>query len=236
MRAIRYVLGLVGFTVWYGGRVILAALVGVRQQHGGLFDAAEQGWARSLLRWHGIEALLVNPVHLDRSRPAVYISNHASFIDIWALLDRLPGSIRFVAKREFFRIPVIGLAMKAMGHVFIDRANRTSAFSSYDRAAEAIRSGTSVVVFAEGTRSRTGRLLPFKKGPFVLAVAAQVPIVPVFCANTFELLPKGSWSPRSGKVEVRVGEPIETTGLSYDARETLAAEARRRMLALGARE
>jgi 1-acyl-sn-glycerol-3-phosphate acyltransferase len=223
-------------TVWFGGGVIFAALFGVRKKHGGVFDRWTQAWARSLCRVNRIRVEVDHGERIPRDRPAVYISNHASFLDILALLDVLPGSIRFVAKKEFFLIPVIGLAMKAMGHVFIDRANRGSAFSSYDAAARAIREGTSAVVFAEGTRSRTGRLLPFKKGPFVLAVAAQVPVVPVYCAHTFELLPKGSFSPRPGTVTVRVGEPIETTGLSYEARDELAAEARRRMVALGAVE
>ena len=236
MRTIRYLLGIAVITAWYGGKVIIAALFGLRQRHGGLFDRAGQEWARALLRLNGIKVQLEHPERVDPSRPAVYISNHASFIDIWALFDVLPGTIRFVAKKEFFRIPIIGLAMKAMGHVFIDRANRSSAFSSYDGAAGAIRTGTSAVVFAEGTRSETGKLLPFKKGPFVLAVAAQVPIVPVFCANTFDLLPKGSFAPRPGTVSVRVGEPIPTTGLSYEAREELARVARERMLSLGAVE
>src|SRR5262249_35248511 len=181
-----------------------AALFGLRQKHGGLFDDSQQRWARALLRWHRIEVVVVHGERIDPAQPAVYISNHASFIDIWALLTTLPGTIRFVAKKEFFRLPVIGLAMKAMGHVFIDRANRSSAVSSYDSAAESIRTGTSVVVFAEGTRSRTGKLQSFKKGPFVLAVAAEVPVIPVYCANTFVLLPKSSWSPKPGKVEVRI--------------------------------
>jgi 1-acyl-sn-glycerol-3-phosphate acyltransferase len=236
MRAIRYVLGLTLFTVWYGGKVIVAALFGLRRKHGGLFDDSQQRWARALLRWHGIAVVVVDGERINRAAPAVYISNHASFIDIWALLATLPGSIRFVAKKEFFRLPIIGLAMKAMGHVFIDRANRSSAFSSYDAAAEAIRSGTSVVVFAEGTRSRTGKLLPFKKGPFVLAVAAEVPIIPVCCAHTFDLLPKGSWSPKRGTVEVRIGEPIPTKGLSYEARDELASSSRAQVLSLGAKE
>jgi 1-acyl-sn-glycerol-3-phosphate acyltransferase len=235
MRAIRYLLGIGIFTVWYGGKAILGALFGVRQKHGGLFDSCGKDWARALLRLNGIRVTTDHPARIPAT-PAVYISNHASFIDIWALLDALPGTIRFVAKKEFFRLPIIGLAMKAMGHVFIDRANRSSAFSSYDSATGAIRSGTSVVVFAEGTRSRTGRLLPFKKGPFVLGIAAQVPIVPVFCANTFALLPKGSLSPRPGTVTVRIGEPISTEARSYEERDELAGLARERMVGLGAVE
>src|SRR5688572_25261643 len=109
MRTIRYLLGLAVITVWYGGKVITAALFGLRQRHGGLFDRSGLEWARALLRLNGIKVQLEHPERVDPSQPAVYISNHASFIDIWALFAVLPGTIRFVAKKEFFRIPVIGL-------------------------------------------------------------------------------------------------------------------------------
>jgi 1-acyl-sn-glycerol-3-phosphate acyltransferase len=145
----------------------------------------------------------------------------------------LPG-IRFVFKKELSAVPFLGQAINAMGHISIDRGNRGSAFASYDRAAEAVRAGTSAAVFVEGTRSRDGKLLPFKKGPFVLAIAAQVPVVPVVCLDTFERLPKGSVSPRPGTVRLRIGEPIATIGLDYPARDELADRARAAMLALGA--
>src|SRR5438309_1622564 len=101
--------------------------------------------------------------------------------DIWALFATLPGSVRFVAKRELFRIPLLGGAMRAVGHIPIDRAARKRAFEAYDEAARTIQRGTSsIIVFPEGTRSRTGELLPFKNAPFGLAIAADVPIVPVY--------------------------------------------------------
>ena len=236
MRTLRYLLVLLVATVWYGTRVIVLALVGVRHQPGGsVYDELQRGWARALLRATGITVELVGAERLPPG-PVVYISNHASFVDIWALLAVLPGSPRFVAKKELQRFPVLGGAMRALGHITIDRSNRVSAFAAYDQAAEAIRAGVSAVVFAEGTRSRTGKLLPFKKGPFVLAVAAQVPVVPVFCANTFERMKKGSITPSSGTVEVRVAPAIPTAGLTYDLREELSHQARDAVLALGAVE
>jgi 1-acyl-sn-glycerol-3-phosphate acyltransferase len=111
--------------------------------------------------------------------------------------------------------------MKATGHIFIDRYNRHKAFEAYEEAAEAVRRGMSAVVFAEGTRSRTGQLLPFKKGPFVFAIAAQVPIVPVYCAGTFDILPKGSIRMRRKPVTLLFGDPMDTEGLDYEAREGL---------------
>src|SRR5438876_10598132 len=96
--------------------------------------------------------------------------------DIWALAVTLPGSVRFVAKEELTRVPLLGPGMLAAGHISIDRGRKKQAFEAYARAAQTIRSGFSAVVFLEGTRSRSGELLPFKNAPFGLAIAAQVPL------------------------------------------------------------
>jgi 1-acyl-sn-glycerol-3-phosphate acyltransferase len=156
--------------------------------------------------------------------------------DIWALAAALPGSIRFVAKEELARIPLLGPAMVAAGHVTIDRSNRARAMEAYAHAARTIRAlGVSTVVFPEGTRSRTGELLPFKNAPFGLAIAAQVPLVPVYVHATFRILPKGAWRLRPQPIRLLVGEPIPTTGLTLDDRDALRERARTAMVALRAR-
>jgi 1-acyl-sn-glycerol-3-phosphate acyltransferase len=130
----------------------------------------------------------------------------------------------------------MGMAMRAARHIPIRRQVKSAAFAAYDEAANYIREGMSAVVFAEGTRSRDGRLQPFKKGPFVLAIAASVPVVPVLCAGTYELMPKGSWSPKPGTVTLRIGEAISTQGMTYDERGKLADETRAALLQMGAKE
>jgi 1-acyl-sn-glycerol-3-phosphate acyltransferase len=163
----------------------------------------------------------------------MYASNHSSMFDIWTLLATLPGSVRMVAKQELFKIPLLGGAMRAAGHIPIDRAARKKAFEAYDKAAKTIREGiSSILVFPEGTRSRTGELLPFKNAPFGLAIAAQVPIVPVYVHHTFEILPKGAWRLRSRPIRLLVGEPIPTAGLQPGDRERLRDEVRAAMVAL----
>jgi len=103
----------------------------------------------------------------------VYASNHQSWFDIFALATTVPGQMRFVSKMELSKIPVLGRAMRSAGHIFLNRQVRGQAFGGLRRGSSAIRNGLSAVVFPEGTRSRTGLLQPFKKGPFVLAIAAQ---------------------------------------------------------------
>jgi 1-acyl-sn-glycerol-3-phosphate acyltransferase len=236
IRTVRYVAALLWFSTRHAGRVVIAAVLGVRQRPDGVYDRAARGWARGILRWSGIRVTIEGRERLDPAVPVVYIANHTSFIDILAILAELPGTIRFVYKKGMSWIPLLGTAMRAARHIPIDRRNRSAAFAAYDEAAEFIRQGASAVVFAEGTRSRNGRLKPFKKGPFVLAIAAQVAVVPVLCGNTFELLPKGSWTPKPGTATLRIGEAIPTAGLGYDAREQLAERTRVAIVAMGAKE
>jgi 1-acyl-sn-glycerol-3-phosphate acyltransferase len=138
------------------------------------------------------------------------------------LFAKLPGSVRFVAKRELARIPFFGTAMVRSGNVVIDRANPRAAQEAYQRAADRmIAQGVSAIVFPEGTRSRTGDLLPFKAMPFGLAIAAGVPVVPVYVHNTFQIMPKGAWRLRRMPVRVRIGDPIPTTGRTLDDRDAV---------------
>lgn len=236
IRAVRFLWSVTVLTVWYGGRVFANAWRGVRHQPGGVYDEICRTWGVKMMRWNRVEAIVEGLDRLPAGEPCVYVANHFSFIDIWVLLEHLPGSIRFVYKKELGAIPLFGPAIKASGHIAIDRKNRASAFSAYDAAALEVRGGTSAMVFAEGTRSRHGRLLPFKKGPFVLAIAAGVPVVPVAILGSYEAMPKRSIAPKRGPVTVRIGSPIPTQGLGYADRDRLAAECRAAMLAMGVRE
>src|SRR5207245_2771509 len=144
---------------------IIAGLFRVKNRRGGIYDWANIDWARDILRAAGTPVAAEGLEHIPPSQPLMYASNHSSMFDIWALFATLPGSVRFVAKQELFRIPLLGAAMRAAGHIAIDRAVKARAFEAYDDAARTIRRGFSAVVFPEGTRSRTGELLPFKHAP-----------------------------------------------------------------------
>jgi 1-acyl-sn-glycerol-3-phosphate acyltransferase len=215
--------------------VLAAALLGVRRRPGGIYDWATSDWSRDVLAAAGTPLVVEGLERVPRDTPVVYAANHSSMFDIWALAAALPGSIRFVAKQELARIPLVGRAMTASGHVTIDRAHPARALEAYQRAAAVIRSGVSAVVFPEGTRSRTGELLPFKNAPFGLAIAAQVPVVPVYVHNTFEILPKGRMRLRPRPIRIVIGDPIPTAGMSVERRQELRDRVRAAVLALQAR-
>jgi len=141
---------------------------------------------------------------------------------VLALAAELPR-YNFVAKAELFRVPVFGRGAKAVGTIPIQRENRKAAFAAYEEAAGRIRNGDSVVVFPEGTRGTSYALRPFKKGPFVLAIASQAPIVPTIVHGTIEVLPRGSFWAHPGTVHVHFLEPVPTTGYDYDHRHELMA-------------
>jgi 1-acyl-sn-glycerol-3-phosphate acyltransferase len=208
-------------TTWYASKAVIAGLLGVPNRAGGVYDHITRNWSRWLLWGAGIKARAIGWEKVPTDSAVVFASNHQSLFDIWMLASLIPTHVRFVSKKELSRVFLLGRAMTAAGHIFLDRENRQRAFGAYDEAAQAIQRGTSAVVFPEGTRSRTGELQPFKKGPFVLAIAAQVPIVPTYCAGTFTLLPKGSSRITPHPVAALFGDPISTAGMTYDDRERL---------------
>jgi 1-acyl-sn-glycerol-3-phosphate acyltransferase len=163
--------------------------------------------------------------HLERQKAAILVSNHQSNFDIFSLLAALPVSIRFVSKRELARIPLLAQAMKAAGHVFIDRSDRRGSVLAMRHAAERMMTeGLYLGLFPEGTRSKDGRLGDFKKGSFVLAIETQLPIVPIAIDGGYRLASRGRIRP--GTIRVRVGSPIPTEGRGLADRDEVAAEVR----------
>ena len=236
IRTVWFYTVLVGSSVVHAVAVLAAALVGVKRRPGGgdIYDWGTSDWARDILRAAGTPVTLRGREHVPPG-PVVYASNHSSMFDIWALAATLPGSIRFVAKQELTRVPLVGRAMLAAGHVAIDRAHPARALEAYTRAAAVIKSGLSAIVFPEGTRSRTGELLPFKNAPFGLAIAAGVPVVPVYVRNTFAIMPKGRVLLRPQPIHIELGAPLDTAGLTVDRRQELRDRVRAAIVALKAR-
>jgi len=234
IRHARFILLLVGRTIGAVASLAWAAVRRVPPEPGGVQDRVPRAWARALLHDAGISVRVTGQDHVAGNGPWVYCANHASFVDVGAVAATLPGSLRFVAKRELFRIPVFGMGLRLTGQIPVHRAHHEVALEAFAAAATAVRSGLSAVVFAEGTRSRDGTLQPFKKGAFVMAIATQAPCVPVYVAGAWSLLPRGGLVPRAGTVEVRIGQPIPTAGLTYDDRDRLREQCFHAMEALAA--
>ena len=178
-------------------------------------------WGRLILWASGVKVKIRGLERIAPGRPYIFMANHLSAYDIFVLLSELPVQFRWLAKAELFRIPVLGWAMGTAGYISLDRSEPKKAYRSMEEAARRIREGTSVVIFPEGTRSKDGRLQPFLKGGFTLAVKSQVPIVPISISGTWEIMPPQSRKVRKGDVEVVVGEPIETKGYTMKEREEL---------------
>ena len=230
MRTILTLVTMVILTPLVAVVVIFAGLFGVKNRPNGFFDRAPRLWARIALRVAGVRLVLHGDGRLQPYKPRVFVSNHVSWYDIFTLMAILPR-YRFVAKAELFKIPLFGPAARRAGTIPIQRENRKAAFQAYDEAAREIRGGASVVVCPEGTRGDSYALRPFKKGPFVLAIAAEAPVVPLVVYGTREVQRKGSFLIRSGTVHVHFLEEIPTTGMQYDDRDKLADECWRRMAA-----
>jgi 1-acyl-sn-glycerol-3-phosphate acyltransferase len=212
---------------------ILGALLSIA---GGIFDHSgdvvlwlARWWARGVLASAGVKVLVRAHTVLDPKQPYVVMPNHLSTVDIWTIFVAMPLPLRFIAKKQLGYIPLFGWAMRAGRFIFIDRQNAARARRSIEEASSRIRQGCSVVIFPEGTRSRDGRLGPFKKGGFHLAINSGAQIVPVAIRGAREIMPSGSLLIYPGTVEIEIGEPISTTGLVIGDREALLRRVRSRI-------
>jgi 1-acyl-sn-glycerol-3-phosphate acyltransferase len=186
---------------------------------------ARKFWAPGLLFMAGARIEVDGGETVTWGSPYVFVSNHASLIDIPVLFVALKNNLRFVAKRELAFIPFLGWYMWATGMIFVHRGRTDRAIQSLRRAGERIRQGASILGFPEGTRSRDGSVGPFKKGAFVVALESGVPVVPVAVEGTARVLSRDGFHVRPGTIRVRIGTPIPTSGLTLEDRNTLVDRA-----------
>ncbi|MGD8276744.1 MAG: lysophospholipid acyltransferase family protein [Gemmatimonadota bacterium] len=198
-----------------------------------IYDWCARSWARWTLRVAGVHVRMEGVERVAEPAARIFVSNHQSWFDVFALAGSLPEPNRFVAKKELARIPVFGRAWRSAGHISIDRGDTGSAIRTLDEAGRLMRRDkSSVIIFAEGTRSPTGELRPFKKGAFMLALQTGVDIVPVGIEGSRAVLPKGSWRVTPGEIVVRIGNVVHTADYSFDKRSDLMKRVRQEVAQL----
>jgi 1-acyl-sn-glycerol-3-phosphate acyltransferase len=178
--------------IFWGTAVIWEA--SRRRREANWYVKVTRRWCRSVIWASGCPIVLHGRENVREGIPQVIASNHISWFDVFALASTVEVPYHFVAKKELLKIPLFGAALEGAGHITIDRSNRERAIESLRQAGEKIRrSPGAVVIFPEGTRSRNGRLMPFKKGAFMLAAESRVAIVPTAITGSYEIMRKGSW-------------------------------------------
>lgn len=199
---------------------------------GDVFRRMERVWAKGLTRVWGVDVQTFGAEHIDPKGAYVIMSNHASHVDIVALFIALPLIPGFLAKSELDKVPFLSTALRAGGHVVIDRGKHASAMETLTRAAVEVRGGKTIVVFPEGTRGSSATIGAFKKGGFHLAKAAGVPIVPVGVRGSRDVLPKHGRLLKPGRVEVHIGRPIGVDDVVNMPLEALVERTRSAVIAL----
>lgn len=210
-------------TLVFGTLAILTSWIPPR---GKLYVLWARGWARCIVFLAGIPVHFESSAEADALPEAIFMPNHESALDILVLFLAIRQDVRFLAKAGIFRIPILGWSMRLAGFIPVDRQRTEQAREVWAELTDRLRKGASVLVFPEGTRSRTGELGPFKKAGFLLAIKSGLPIVPIGISGTREVAGKGGFRIRPGVVKVRVGSPIPTSGAGVSHREALMERVR----------
>jgi len=187
-------------------------------------------WAKIILWVAGVKGEVIGKENINPERTYIFMCNHQSFVDIFVLLANLPKEFKFIMKRELMKIPILGAAMKKAGYMEIEREDPKESIKQLKKAIEVLKRGDSILIFPEGTRSPDGRLLPFKKGGFYIAIRSGYEIVPLFIKGTHEIAPKGSWTIKKGKYRFIIGRPISPKDYGKKEMDKLMNEVRKRII------
>ena len=219
MRTVWVLFNIVFWTVILaGGGLILS----IFEWKGKVLGQVAHIWSKLILAAAGVKYSVHGLNHLDSKRNYVFAGNHESPFDIPLAFAGIKHHLISISKIGYKWIPIFGWAMQAAKHIFIDRNNHTKALASLKNAALSIKKNPrSILLFPEGTRSNDGKIHQFKKGGLLLAIETQLPIVPMALCGTSDVAVKGAKTLKSAHVELRIGKPIETKGMTYDDRDKL---------------
>ncbi|MGZ3537665.1 MAG: lysophospholipid acyltransferase family protein [Thermodesulfobacteriota bacterium] len=183
-------------------------------------------WGKTALLANHVKVKIEGTEHLNGEGPYIFMSNHQSYYDVFALLGHLPYQFKWLVKKELFSIPFLGWTMAAVGYISVDRGGTRDTVEAMNEAAQKIRDGMSVTIFPEGSRSPDGSIQPFKKGGFTLAIKSKVPIVPIAIDGSRDIMPKDKFTVTSGEIRILMDRPIETESYSLKDREVLMKRVR----------
>ena len=227
-RSILIVAAALCITALAAASVVVVNIFSAAEKHGRRIGGR---WAKILLALSGVKIEIIGAANIVPGRPYLLMANHQSDFDILICMAGIPVDFIWTAKKELFRIPVFGKAMRLSGFIEIDRKDHDKAINSLAQAEAKLREGISVATFPEGTRSRDGRLLPFKQGMFYLAIQTGMPIVPVTIIGSGKIMSKKSWQVNRGAIVMVIDEPIDVHGYTIETRTLLMEKVRERMAA-----
>jgi len=219
MRTIWVVINLVLWTILLGG---VGTLLSIFEWRGKILGEVAHIWSKLILASAGVKYSVHGINHLDSKQNYVFAGNHESPFDIPLAFAGIKHHLISISKIEYKWIPIFGWAMQAARHIFIDRNNHTKALESLKKAALSLeKNPRSILLFPEGTRSTDGKIHKFKKGGLLLAIETQLPVVPMALCGTSDVAVKGARKLKSASVELHIGKPIETKGMTFDDRDKL---------------
>jgi 1-acyl-sn-glycerol-3-phosphate acyltransferase len=224
---------------WLGLWVAIATIIlgipvmiaGMLSRTGNLAFSISKIWAYVILAVSFVSTEIKNKEKLLTGTSYIIISNHQSHFDIIALVTTLGIQFRWIIKKEILKIPIFGYALYTSRNIFIDRTNTTRAIESINKGVDRLPKDAGVMVFAEGTRSSDGQIHEFKKGGFMIAIARNIPILPVTVNGSRRVLPKGSLAVKPGNIQVVIGDPISTSGYTTDTVQELIDKTRQVVMA-----
>jgi 1-acyl-sn-glycerol-3-phosphate acyltransferase len=191
-----------------------------------IFQTAAHIWARFLIPFSGVKVKVSGLENIPKNQPVIFAANHQGAADILLVLAFLPTGFRFAIKKELFKIPIFGWYLKKAGYFSVDRATILSAYKIVETVVDFIKQGDSVLIFPEGTRTKTGELGKFKRGSLLAALKSGAPIVPLAISGSYQILKSGSWLFNPCDIKLSVGQPIKITSEEdYDKKVEAVREA-----------
>ena len=183
-------------------------------------------WAKVILRACGVDVKVDGLENVDSTVARIYVTNHQSYFDIFALLAHLPVHFKFILKQELMNVPILGFGMRRAGYIGISRNNPREAVKGIKKAVATLKEGASVLIFPEGTRSMDGRLQPFKRGGFHLAMKSGCELVPILLTGSYKIVPKGSLKINRGTFAMKIGKPISVKNYAKKDMDSLMEQVR----------